>query len=145
MLPKENINIEYKRASKNRVPQSMWETVSSFANTDGGHIYLGIAEDVQHQVLTITGITKPQKMMTNILNMQRAGKVTPATILPENMKVITMNNRRVLDIWIPKPGIHHQPVYLDNNPTNTYIRDGESDRRINFDSFQTTLKQPNFA
>lgn len=44
----ERINMEYKGAS-NDLPKSLWETYSSFANTIGGTIVLGIRE---HRKLT---------------------------------------------------------------------------------------------
>lgn len=44
-LEQENQNIEYKLCS-NKLPVSFWETYSSFANTNGGIIVLGIEEKI---------------------------------------------------------------------------------------------------
>lgn len=58
----EGLKIEYKEA-KNKVPSSLWETVVSFSNTDGGTIILG-AEDNG----SVTGVERGavDSMETNI-------------------------------------------------------------------------------
>lgn len=44
----ERIQLEVKEA-KNSVPKSIWETYSSFANTQGGYILLGISENLHEE------------------------------------------------------------------------------------------------
>ena len=58
---KESGHIEVKTATEG-VPQSMWETYSAFANTDGGVILLGVQEDVQTKKLIPIGIKNTEKM-----------------------------------------------------------------------------------
>lgn len=41
----ERIHVEAKLA-KNEVPKSLWETYSSFSNTFGGYVLLGISENL---------------------------------------------------------------------------------------------------
>ena len=65
--PSENENIEYKEASW-KLPKSFWETVSSFANTLGGIIVLGIAEDKSKHEFSITGVDNVDDIETQIFN-----------------------------------------------------------------------------
>ena len=44
LLKGEKIDLECKEAEK-QIPRSIYETYSSFANTDGGTILLGVQED----------------------------------------------------------------------------------------------------
>ena len=61
----ERISFECKKA-ENNIPKSVWETYSSFANTIGGIIVLGITENIKFageaNHFEITGITNPQKL-----------------------------------------------------------------------------------
>lgn len=57
MLRNEAVDLEFKTA-RNGFPNSVWETYSSFANTDGGVIVLGIREKQEH--LLVEGLTEEQ-------------------------------------------------------------------------------------
>ena len=52
--------LEVKKAT-NGLPNSIWETYSSFANSEGGLIVLGVEEDKNHQ-LHITGVNHPDEL-----------------------------------------------------------------------------------
>ena len=54
---KENVAIEYKTA-KGGIPANMWETVSAFANTNGGVIIFGVAE--KNKMPVVDGLTKDE-------------------------------------------------------------------------------------
>lgn len=53
----EAVDLEFKIA-KDGLPNSLWDTYSSFANTDGGVIVLGVKEHKQQFI--IEGLTKEQ-------------------------------------------------------------------------------------
>ena len=58
----ESIEVECKKAS-NSLPKSVWETYSSFANTNGGTIYLGVEEQKdKNNKFIITGVDNPEKI-----------------------------------------------------------------------------------
>ena len=64
----EKVNIEVK-AAQGGLPNSIWETYSSFANTFGGTIILGIGEDKETKKLIPLGISDADKMITDIWNI----------------------------------------------------------------------------
>lgn len=60
---KEQVNIEAKLA-KNGLPHSVWETYSSFANTFGGIILLGVDENKETKELVPCGVDHPDQMIS---------------------------------------------------------------------------------
>ena len=63
----ENNRIEVKKA-KGGLPNSLWETYSAFANTDGGIILLGVDEKEDH-TLVVTGVEDVHKMKADFWNV----------------------------------------------------------------------------
>ncbi|MBU2567956.1 MAG: ATP-binding protein [Elusimicrobia bacterium] len=61
----ETKNIEYKEA-KSRLPENTYKTISSFANTKGGVIYLGIKQDGDRIIRQ--GVENPQKIVDDLVS-----------------------------------------------------------------------------
>lgn len=57
---RENNQLEAKKAAGG-LPGSLWETYSSFANTDGGVILLGVEERTDGS-LEVTGVQDPEHL-----------------------------------------------------------------------------------
>lgn len=64
---KENNRIEAKKAKSN-IPNSIWETYSSFSNTEGGIILLGVSEREDH-TFVVSGVEDADKMQKDFWNM----------------------------------------------------------------------------
>ena len=66
LLRGERITLECKEAQR-AVPKSVWESYSAFANTIGGTILLGVAEDLNEKDpakrYNITGVEDARKMI----------------------------------------------------------------------------------
>ena len=60
----EDNRIEAKRA-QGGLPHSLWETYSAFANTLGGVILLGVAEDKEDKSLYSVPLFDPRELVKN--------------------------------------------------------------------------------
>ena len=125
---REDHEYECKLAAKG-LPVSIWETYSSFANTNGGTILLGIKE--HRDSFTIEGLTdkqivKYQKDFWSVLNDRN--KVSKNILLNHHVQVVEVTNKKILRIDVPAADRHDKPVYIGTDPMKgTYKRDYEGD------------------
>lgn len=111
------------------LPESIWETYSAFANTEGGSILLGIKE--HRDSFTIQGLSekqiiKYQKNFWSVLNDRN--KISRNILLNHHVKVIEYDGKKLLEIQIPAADRHDKPVYIGTDPMKgTYRRDYEGD------------------
>lgn len=124
----ENHEIECKLA-EGGLPDSIWETYSSFANTEGGTILLGVKE--RRDSFVINGLTdkqlvKYQKNFWSVLNDKQ--KISKNILLNHHVSIIQVENKKILRIDVPAADRHDKPVYVGTNPMRgTYRRDYEGD------------------
>ena len=109
------------------LPESIWETYSSFANTNGGTILLGIRE--HRDSFTVEGLTdkqivKYQKDFWSTLNDRN--KVSKNILLNHHVRPVTVGEKKILRIDVPVADRHDKPVYIGTDPMKgTYKRDYE--------------------
>lgn len=124
----ENHELECKLADGG-LPESLWETYSSFANTEGGTILLGIKE--HRETFTVYGLddrrlAKYQKEFWSIINNR--GKISKNILLNHHISVIDIQDKKILRINIPAADRHDKPVYIGTNPmAGAYRRNYEGD------------------
>jgi len=112
----EGISIEFKKA-KEKVPQSLYETVVSFANTRGGYILLGVDDDG-----TVSGIQPENKaiFLKNIVTaLNSKDNVNPVMYL--NPFSIEYEGKTIIVIQAPASSQVH------NHAGRVYIREYEVD------------------
>ena len=124
----ENYELEFKSAIKG-FPSSFWETYSSFANTQGGTIVLGIKErnyDLIAEGLSYEQIEKYKKELWNGLNNNQC--VSRNILREEDVIVEEFEGKQFLLIFVPRAKRTQRPIYRTLNPFgNTFKRNNEGD------------------
>lgn len=130
-------NIEMKRASE--LPGSFWESYSSFSNTSGGHIILGVAEATPHN--EITGVGNPGKVLTGLWDqVSNPNKVNYRNIENQDVNTYEIDGKSVIIIRVKEAAETMKPVYLNGRLENTWIRTGDGDRRATRDELAAFLR-----
>lgn len=139
----EDIHTEYKTA-KNKIPEAMWETISSFANTDGGTIYLGVKEIKKEGALSefiAVGVQNSQDMKTELLNqLKNKNKISYPIVLEEDIKVISVNEVDIIEISVPRADFHNRPIFIKGNMKNAFIREGERESKATEDDLKAIIR-----
>ena len=119
--------LEVKKAT-NGLPNSIWETYSSFANSEGGLIVLGIEEDKNHQ-LHITGVNNPDELVRDFWNTINNQQKISLNILTDKMvSVQSVEDKQIVVIEVPRAEREMRPVYVGTDPIKgTYRRNHEGD------------------
>lgn len=124
---KEGNRFEAKLA-KGGLPNSLWNSYSSFANTDGGLILLGVKENKDH-TFTIEDIENPEKMEKSFWDNVNNKKVVNINILNNNnVEIKEIEGKHILAITVPRADRIYRPVFRGSDMfTGTYRRNGEGD------------------
>ena len=126
------------KAAKSELPKNIWETVSTFSNTSGGWIVLGVKQS--GKTFEIQGVGNIEKLEQDFLGTLRSGKFN-TTIFP-TPKRYTFDGYRLLAFYIPE--VDMKPVYF-GNPTNTFIRMGSGDQRATEGEIRAMFRNQSFG
>lgn len=134
---KEGSKVELKSSSE--LPKSFWETYSSFSNTDGGLIVLGVKEEEKEN--TLIGINNPQKALTDLWNLlANDNKVSYRTINNQDVKTIPIDGKTIIVVQVNEAPDNIKPVYINGKIENTYIRTGDGDRKADRNEIAAMLR-----
>jgi len=124
---REGNRLEAKKAAGG-LPNSLWETYSAFANTNGGVILLGI-EELDDNSLSVAGLNNSEKLARDFWNtINNRQKISVSILLDKHVRIETVDERSVIIIEVPRADRGLRPVFLNQNPlTGTYRRNGEGD------------------
>ncbi len=137
---RENNRIEAKKALGG-LPHSIWETYSSFANTLGGIILLGVEEHRDKSFHTVD-LTNPDQLIDEFWQKLSDPKKASVNILSKNnISIHVIDGHHIIAITVPRAQRHERPVYIDGNPyEGTYRRCGEGDYRCSHAQVDAMLR-----
>ena len=124
---KEDNCLEVKKAESG-LPISLWESYSSFANSNGGVIILGVGERQDGSWYT-TGLKNVDKLKRNFWNtIHDTKKVSINLLSDKNLESYEVDGDLVLVINVPRAKREQKPVYINNDLFGgCYRRDWEGD------------------
>lgn len=127
---RENNRIEAKKAVGG-LPRSIWETYSAFANTGGGVILLGVAENKKDKRLYPVDLPDPQRLVAQFLELVNDPRVVSRNLLTaKSVAVEEVDGKEIVVIRVPRATRKQKPVYVGRNPLlGTYYRSGDGDFR----------------
>lgn len=140
---RENNRIEAKEALGG-LPESIWETYSAFANTDGGVILMGV-EELPDKRLHALELLDPQWLIEDLWTGLNDPNVVNINILTEDcVQVREVEDGRIIAVFVPKATAQQKPVYIENDLyRGTYRRCGEGDYRCTPEEIDAMLKEKN--
>jgi len=126
----ENVIVEAKLASGG-IPNTIWDTYSSFANTFGGVILLGVEEDKKTHKLTLRGVKDPHQMVTDIWNvLNNPQKISNNILLNHHVYADHYEGLSYVVIEVPRANRREKPIYIGSDPfKGTFRRNHEGDYR----------------
>ena len=118
-------DVEFKEAQR-EVPRNAYETVSAFANTEGGHLVFGVRKSGQD--VEIVGVLDVDKVQSDFLTTLRQ---------PEKLSVVVNvreelhkhNDADLIIFYVLEVSRSEKPVFLNGDIRRSFVRSGGSDVR----------------
>lgn len=98
---KEGLNVEFKE-SLTKAPESFYETYSSFSNTDGGIIYLGIKEGKRNKIVDVQNPIEQKKAIISAMHSKE--KVSYCYVTDEDVQIWDIDGKKTKERMYYKIG-----------------------------------------
>lgn len=129
--------IEMKKATE--LSNAFWESYSSFSNTFGGYIILGVVESSPKN--EITGVGNPSKALTSLWDqVSNPNKVNYRNIENQDVNTYEIDGKTVIIIFVKEAAEAMKSVYLNGRLENTWIRTGDGDRKATKEEIAAFLR-----
>ncbi len=145
-LLRESVDMECKLAAgrdgKGALPEDFWPTYSSFGNTEGGIVLLGVRE--RHDQFSIEGVVNVAKVRKELFDaLNNRQKVSVNLLTDADVREVELEGRTVIVVEIPRANRKQRPVYLTTNPFggHTFRRLNDGDRPLPDDEVKRMLAE----
>lgn len=143
----ERINLECKKA-ESKLPNSVWETYSSFANTDGGVILFGIEEHLKemdfNKRFSFVSIHNPEQRLKDFWNTVNSEKVSSNILVDANAGICEVRGAMIIWIQVPPADYCQKPIYINGNPMKgSFKRNHEGDYHCTEEEVKAMLRDAN--
>ncbi len=137
---RENNRLEVKKAVAG-LPDSLWSTYSSMANSSGGMILLGVAEKNDGSFIT-TGLKNAEKLLKDFWNTINNRQKVSINLLSDNdIRFYEIGEDVILAIRVPRARREDKPVYINQDLFGgTFRRNGEGDYRCTKNEIKAMLR-----
>lgn len=134
----EKYYIELKKAQE--LPNAFWETYSSFSNTSGGIIVLGVVEKYPQN--EIQGVGNTAKALASLWDqLSNRNKVSFKNLKNEDVTEHRLDeNKAIIIVSVKEAPEGMKPVYINDKLENTWIRTGDGDRRATKEEIAAFLR-----
>lgn len=136
----ETVDVECKEG-ENKIPNSLWESYSAMANTNGGIIILGIKENKGKGTFEVQGVKNIDKRIQDFWNTINGNKVNRNLLKDDDVEKLTIEGMDVLIINVPRANYKERPIYLNENPyKGTYKRNAEGDYKSTEEEIKAMIR-----
>lgn len=118
-------DVEFKEAQR-EVPRNAYETVSAFANTEGGHLVFGVRKNGRD--MEIVGVLDVDKVQGDFLTTLRQPEKFSVVINVQE-ELHKHNDADLIIFYVPEVSRSEKPVFLNGDIRRSFIRSGGSDIR----------------
>ena len=116
------------KAAQGGMPDTLWDSYSAFANTDGGCILLGVSEHDDHS-LYVVGLKDAEKMKKDFWNaVNNRQKISVNLMTEHRVRIENVDGKDIIVLEVPRAERTSRPVYKGMDPRKgTYRRNHEGD------------------
>ena len=116
------------KAAQGGMPDTLWDSYSAFANTDGGCILLGVKEYDDHS-LHVIGLKDAEKMKKDFWNgVNNRQKISVNLMTERRVRIENVDGKDIIVLEVPRAERTSRPVFKGMDPRKgTYRRNHEGD------------------